>query len=511
MRRSSLLMLLFIAVLTAFAGYVAWPGSRTVFGRQAQVVRGLDLQGGLQVLLQAAPGAGQTVSAQNMDDAREIVENRVNGLGVSEPVVQRQGDDRIVVELPGVRDPQQAIDTFQSTGLLEFVEVGDNPVSPGQEIRTSLGSTGQDQDAPPVATVSPNDTPPAITDAEGTVAPAAGSTVAAEATPGAQPTTQAPPEVAGPVYRTVMTGTEIDQASAGIDPQTQQPVVQFKLTGEGARIFGDFTTANIGKQLAIVLDKRVVSAPTIQSAITGGEGVITGVDRAEANTLAIQLRYGSLPVPLEVVSSNTVGATLGEESVNRSITAGTIGVLAVALFMILYYRLPGLVSVVALAIYSALVFALFKLIPVTLTLAGIAGFVLSIGMAVDANVLIFARMKEELRRGRGLVQAVEAGFRNAWPSIRDSNVSTLITCGILYWFGSTFGASIIRGFAITLAIGVLVSMFTAIVVTRSLLRLVVSVPSVRDMWLWGIGRDEPGSMAPARAGTGPALGGTQAR
>lgn len=511
MRRSSLLMLLFITVLTAVAAYVAWPGSRTILGRRAEVVRGLDLQGGLQVLLEAAPAEGQTVTAQSMDDAREIVENRVNGLGVSEPVVQRQGADRIVVELPGVRDPQQAIDTFQGTGLLEFVDVGDTPVSPGQEIQTSLGGTAPTDSPAAVATVGVDGTAPVITDATGVATTQTPSTPAPEATPAAEPTAAAPPEAAGPVYRTVMTGAEIDQASAGIDPQTQQPVVQFKLTSEGARVFGEFTQANIGRQLAIVLDKRVVSAPTIQSAITGGEGVITGVDRAEANSLAIQLRYGSLPVPLEVVSSNTVGATLGRESVDRSITAGAIGVLAVALFMLLYYRLPGLVSVVALAIYSALVFALFKLVPVTLTLAGIAGFVLSIGMAVDANVLIFARMKEELRRGRGLVPAVDAGFRNAWPSIRDSNVSTLITCAILYWFGSTFGASIIRGFAITLAIGVLVSMFTAIVVTRSLLRLVVSMPTVRDIRLWGIARDEAGSMAPSRTAGGTALDGTRAR
>ncbi|MDP9352324.1 MAG: protein translocase subunit SecD, partial [Chloroflexota bacterium] len=276
MRRSSLLMLLFITVLTAVAGYVAWPGSRTLLNRRAEVVRGLDLQGGLQVLLQAAPAQGQTLSTQSMDDAREIVENRVNGLGVSEPVVQRQGADRIVVELPGVRDPQQAIDTFQSTGLLEFVDVGDAPVTPGQEIQTTLGGTAPTDSQASVATVGPNGTPPAITGASGTAA--AAPTPAPDATAQPQPTTAAPPEAAGPVYRTVMTGAEIDQASAGIDPQTQQPVVQFKLTSEGARLFGDFTQANIGKQLAIVLDKRVVSAPTIQSAITGGEGVITGVD-----------------------------------------------------------------------------------------------------------------------------------------------------------------------------------------------------------------------------------------
>ena len=502
MRRSTGIVLLLIALFTLFSTYVAWPGSRTVFGREAQVVRGLDLQGGLQVLLRARPGALDNLpqgksSAEAMNDARQIIEQRVNSLGVSEPVVQRQGADRIVVELPGVKDPEQAIKTFQGTGLLEFVDAGDTPLQPDTVVTTSLGATGEQGAAAPGQTPGAQATPASTAQA---VATATAPTPAA---------TAAAPEPQGPTYQTIMTGGDISSASIGFSPETREPLVQFKLTGEGSKKFSAFTTNNVQKYLAIVLDKRVVSSPQIQQPITGGDGQITGVSRAEAETLAIQLRYGSLPVPLTIESSSTVGATLGQDSVDRSITAGTIGVIAVGIFMILYYRLPGVVSVVALAIYSVIVFALFKLIPITLTLAGIAGFVLSIGMAVDANVLIFARMKEELRRGRSLLQAVEAGFRNAWPSIRDSNVSTLITCAILVWFGSTFGASIIRGFAFTLAIGVIVSMFTAIVVTRSLLRIVVSVPAVRHIWLWGVERDEAGGTTAQRPGA--ALSSTRAQ
>ena len=219
-----------------------------------------------------------------------------------------------------------------------------------------------------------------------------------------------------------------------------------------------------------MLDKTILSAPNIQSAITGGSGTISGnFTQNSANQLALQLRYGSLPVPLKVVQSQEIGPTLGQDSVRKSAIAGVIGLLCVGLFMSLYYRLPGLIAVLALLIYAVITFALFILIPVTLTLPGIAGFVLSVGVAVDANILIFERMKEELRSGKALRQAVDAGFSRAWPSIRDSNISTLITCAILYWFGSTFGASLVRGFALTLALGVLVSLFTAVLVTRTIL------------------------------------------
>jgi preprotein translocase subunit SecD len=262
-------------------------------------------------------------------------------------------------------------------------------------------------------------------------------------------------------------------AGVSVD-QSGSPYVSFELTSDGAKLFGDYTSQHVSDYLAIVLDKQVISVPQIQTAITTGSGSITGSFTAdEANSLAVQLRYGALPIPLRVVESQTVGPTLGQDSLRKSTTAGIIGLLVVISFMALYYRLPGVVADLALLVYAVITFALFELIPVTLTLPGIAGFVLSIGVAVDANVLIFERMKEELRGGRTLTQAIDMGFSRAWPSIRDSNLSTLITCAILYWFGSAFGASIVKGFALTLAIGVGVSLFTAITVTRTFLHLVL--------------------------------------
>jgi preprotein translocase subunit SecD len=250
--------------------------------------------------------------------------------------------------------------------------------------------------------------------------------------------------------------------------------VSFDLTERGAQIFGDYTTAHVGDLLGIVLDGTLISAPVINTPITEGNGIITGrFTSEEANALAVQLRYGRLPVPLRVAESKTVGPTLGEDSLRKSAQAGVIGMVVVMTFMGLYYRLPGLIADLALLVYALLTFAAFKLIPVTLTLPGIAGFVLSIGVAVDANVLIFERMKEELRAGRTVEQAIELGFSRAWPSIRDSNLSTLITCGILYWFGNAFGASLVKGFSLTLALGVAASLFTAITVTRTFLHVVL--------------------------------------
>jgi preprotein translocase subunit SecD len=233
--------------------------------------------------------------------------------------------------------------------------------------------------------------------------------------------------------------------------------------------------------MSIVIDKEVVSSPTINGAISS-QGIIEGVPPQEVENLVIQLKAGALGVPLDVVQSRTVGPSLGRDSIDRSVIAGIVGLGIVGLFMILYYRLPGLVSVLALVIYTAVVFAIFKLIPVTLTLAGIAGFILSIGMAVDANVLIFSRIKEEVRAGKALRPAVESGFANAWPSIRDSNITTMITTFILYLFGNYTGTSIITGFALTLFIGVVISMFTAITVTRTFLRVLVDAGITNIRW-----------------------------
>lgn len=283
-----------------------------------------------------------------------------------------------------------------------------------------------------------------------------------------------------------MTGNYLSSASVQFSSTTNQPYIAFSLTQDGGKIFGDYTTNNVGRFLAITIDKKVISSPVIKSAITGGSGIIEGqFTLDQANSLAIQLKYGALPIPLKVVESSTIGPTLGRDSVNRSLVAGSIGLGIVVLFMLLYYRLPGLLADLALTVYALLVLAIYKL-GITLTLPGIAGFILSVGMAVDANILIFERMKEELRAGRSLGLAVEAGFARAWPSIRDSNMSTLITCAILFLYSTNVGASIVAGFAITLGIGVLVSLFTAVTVTRTFLRLTMDMNVTGNLWWFGV-------------------------
>jgi len=474
-----------IALLVALATFVDLPGDRNYplpwDSEQTfnlSVHEGLDLQGGLQVLLEADLASGQTVTADQMNTARNIIENRVNGLGVTEPLVQLQGSSRILVELPGIADPDAAVAILRQTGLLEFVDVGSFSPPPGMTLQTDFGrANGQ----------SPTLTPTAAADA--TLEVSASPTGGEEATPAQGTTTpEATPEATsapeGPIYHTVMTGAALETAVASRD-ELNRPAVSFTLTDEGEQIFSAHTSANVGQYLAIVLDKQVISAPVIQGPITGGSGQITGsFTTEEANLLAIQLRYGSLPVALKVANRVTVGPSLGQDSLRRSTVAGIIGVTVVVLFMALYYRLPGLVANIALIVYAMFTFALFKLIPITLTLPGIAGFILSVGVAVDANILIFERLKEELRGGRSLFQAVDTGFTRAWPSIRDSNLSTLITCAILYWFGSTFGASIVKGFALTLAIGVGVSLFTAITVTRLLLHAVLDRVDFTERHSW---------------------------
>jgi preprotein translocase subunit SecD len=393
-----------------------------------------------------------------MRSARAIVENRVNGLGVSEAVVQQAGDRRILVELPGEKDPQKALETIQKTGLLEFVDF--TQLTPQEAaglenttIETDFGlSSSQRGEAATAPAVSATGEP-AIADAQPATSPEQGRE--------------------RQIFHTVMTGAELERVNVTTD-RTGNYQVAFELSPEGARVFKDFTTQHVNQILAIVLDKQIISSPRIDSPIPDGKGVITGNFTYEsANNLAIQLRYGSLPIPLKVVTSQTVGPTLGKASLDKSLLAGLIGLGVVVSFMGLYYRLPGVLADLALTIYALLTLALFKLIPVTLTLPGIAGFVLSMGVAVDANILIFERLKEELRAGKPLRQAIDLGWKRAWPSIRDSNLSTLITCSILFWFGNTFGASIVKGFSLTLALGVAVSMFTAIIVTRTFLHLVL--------------------------------------
>jgi preprotein translocase subunit SecD len=270
-----------------------------------------------------------------------------------------------------------------------------------------------------------------------------------------------------------MTGAGLQTAAVGQD-QLGRYVISFTLEDDASDIFAEYTTTHRGQYLGIVLDKVVISAPVINEPITGGEGSISGnFTQESAQTLVLQLRSGSLPIPIKVVETRTVGATLGEESVRKSVLAGLIGLGVVILFMAIYYRLPGVIADLALICYAIFSLMIFKMFGIVLTLPGIAGFILSVGMAVDANVLIFERLKEELRSGRNLQQAIDIAWSRAWPSIRDSNTSTLITCLILFWFGSTFGASMVKGFAVTLALGVGVSLFTAIIVTRTFLHTIL--------------------------------------
>ncbi len=526
MQRRQNHLLIFIIILTILAVYIdlpidhpSWLKRALVWqspvpeARDIRVREGLDLQGGLAVLLQANMPDGSIPDNDSMEAARAIIEQRVNGLGVSEPLIQRQGADKIVVELPGIKNPDLAIATFGQTGRLEIIGTGSTFLPPrtkdhpGTKVKTTYPvlfneltptptqaptSTPTSGPSPTpteagtaTLTAAPTGTAAATTAATATTAGAAAAatsgpeTPAAGKTPAPTPTSSAP-GVTDRVWPTVITGDMIASAQVTFD-QLNKPAVSFTLKPKGADLFYKYTSEHVGEFLSIVLDGEVISSATIREPIRD-RGQITGnFTREEARSLVIQLKYGALPVPLKVVENRTVGPTLGKDSVTRSLRAGIIGLGVVLFFMLTYYRLPGLLADVALLIYTAIVLAIFKLLPVVLTLAGIAGFILSIGMAVDANILIFERMKEELRAGKVLHSAIDAGWSRAWPSIRDSNASTLITCVILFWFGNQFGASIVKGFALTLAIGVLVSLFTAVVVTRTLLHLVLDTLGIRRL------------------------------
>jgi preprotein translocase subunit SecD len=393
----------------------------TLFTHDLTPRLGLDLQGGLQVLLEADVPAETEIDSAQMEIAREIVQQRTDALGVNENNIQVAGDRRIVGEFPGLEDTESVLATIQQTGLLEFVDTGDFAPEAGTAIQTDYNAASQ---------------------------PADGETV----------------------YHTIMTGADLESVAVSQDATGVKYLINFTLTSEGSDIFAAHTAANVQKHLTIVLDKQVISSPVIDEPIPGGQGSISGSFTSEsANAFAIQLRYGSLPIPLKIVETRIIGPTLGADSLNKSLVAGLIGMLIVALFMIIYYRMPGVVAVISILIYATVAFAVFKWFHFTLTLPGIAGFLLSTGAALDANILIFERMKEELRNGKNISQTVDQGWSRAWPSIRDSNLSAIITSIILFWFGSTFGATIVKGFSLTLALGVLISLFTAIYVTRTLL------------------------------------------
>lgn len=433
-----------IGLLLAVVIYILLPNNPGLhvlgINRSFDTRLGLDLYGGLRVLLEADLPADTPVEPRALEDARQILENRANALGVSEVVFETAGQRRLVGEFPGLTNTSQVIDVLKQVGQLSFVPVGSNRVPEGDTLKVDVAN--------PVPAAEANGSPETTT-------------------PGSNG------EASVSIYRPLLTGSALKSVSVSID-KLKKPYISFTLADDASKIFADYTSKHTGEYLAIVLDDTVISDPVIRSAITGGKGIIEGNFTIDsANALAIQLRYGSLPIPFKVVESRAVGATLGQDSVQKSEIAGLIGLLLVIIFMAVYYRLPGLIADLALIVYAATTFALFKLIPVTLTLPGIAGFVLSIGVAVDANILIFSRLKEELREGKPLLPAIDLAWDRAWPSIRDSNISTLITCVILFWFGSAFGASLVKGFALTLAIGVLVSLFTAINVTRTFLHLVL--------------------------------------
>jgi len=355
---------------------------------------GLDLQGGVHIVLEARETASTPVTDEAMERAMAIIDRRINALGVAEPVIQREGSRRIVVELPGVTDQQQAVDVIGRTAQLEIKD---------------------------------------------------------------------------PLGRTVLTGADLADARLGVD-RFGRPAVDVEFTPEGAARFAQLTTLYVGQPIPHLLDGELLVAPVVQEPITSGQGQITGnFTYEEARNLAILLKAGSLPVPLEVVEMRNVGPTLGKESIDRSLRAGIAGLVLVVLYMIMFYRLPGLLADLALGVYILLVLALLAGLHATLTLPGIAGFILSVGMAVDANVIIYERIKDELRAGKRIRAAIRAGFHRAFSAILDANVTTIIAAAVLFFLGT----GPVKGFAVTLSLGVAASMFTAIVVTRWLLEAAV--------------------------------------
>jgi len=424
---------------------------------------GLDLQGGVHLIYEAdLSSAGSEDYDSLMRGLRDVMERRVNTFGVAEPVIQIQGEgstQRLIVELAGVRDPKEAIGRINDAPLLEFKEL-----LPEEErerrVKEILAVF-----ADPVAD------------------PEFSSELRCQLDFGF--VNRALTELGqDPCYISSsprLTGEHVERATVGLDNLTGEALVSLQFNDTGAEIFEQVTARSLQKPLAIYLDGRIINAPTVQAIIGGGTAQISGnFQLEEARALARNLNAGAVPVPIKLVSQQQVGPTLGKVSLDQSLRAGLIGLALVAIFMIMFYRMPGFFATVALGIYVLFVLMVFKIIGVTLTLAGIAGFILSVGMAVDANILIFSRMREELAQKRDLASAIEEGFRRAWPSIRDGNVTTLLVAVILFWFGSTF----VQGFALTLSIGILLSMFSAIFVTRSFMRLFLQTYLQRIQWLW---------------------------
>lgn len=432
-----------IIILAIVAGFFVYPkywdnSIGAIFGKYpAKTFRlGLDLLGGTHLVYDAdLSKIDEADKESSMSGLRDVVERRVNLFGVSEPVVavNKSGDNwRLTVELAGIKDINQAIQMIGQTPYLEFKEQ-----RPEAEITKLVEEQKNHSDD--AQALDPYFTP------------------------------------------TNLTGRFLSKAKMSFNQQTGTPEVLLEFNEEGRALFAEITKRNVGKQVAIYLDGAPISAPVVREPILDGNAQISGNFAVkEAKQLVERLNSGALPVPITLVSQQSVGASLGSDSLAKSFVAGIVGFILIALFMIFWYRMAGVLAVIALIIYSVITLSIFKLIPVTLTLAGISGFILSVGMAVDANILIFERIKEELRRGNNFGFALEEGFRRAWTSIRDSNVSSLITAFVLYWFG----ASIVRGFALTLIVGIFVSMFSAITLTRTFL-LALSGTRLREVkWMW---------------------------
>ena len=436
LKRKALLILFFVFFLGALA-------ASFVFPQYLKIPRipnipfqlGLDLQGGLHLVYEADL---ETIPRFDRDSAmqglRDVIERRVNFFGVAEPTIQLQGEGesrRLIVELAGIQDPSQAIQLIGQTPYLEFKEYRENY----QEI---LATNQQ-----------------VLETGEG--------------------------ELEDPFESTPLTGRYLARSEIGLDSLTQEPLIILQFDKEGALLFEQLTQKNISLPLAIFLDGALLQAPIVQGVISGGRAQITGNFAVkEAQRIARELNAGALPVPITLLSQQSVGATLGQESLQKSLVAGLFGLAFVLLFMILVYRIPGIVASIALVLYALFLLSLFKLIPITLTLAGIAGGILSLGMAVDANILIFARMREELRLKKSFGLALEEGFRRAWPSIRDGNITTLAVALVLFWFGSSF----VKGFALTLSLGILVSLFSAIFITKNMLRLFIDTRIAKVLWFF---------------------------
>lgn len=416
----SILFLVFILLLGVGAAYVANPNTPGIdiggYKNPLTTQLGLDLTGGVEIELQAKCPTDQPKCDINslMPATVNTVEQRVSGgLSVNDANVQTLDNNRILVQLPNLKDPNQAESLLGKTGLMQIIDTGSTNLTVGTSV-----------------------------------------------TPGQ--------------YKVVFTGSQLDPSSisATLD-QTNQPIVTFEFKGNARQAFATYTRNNIDNYLTIVVDNQVINSASINSEIDG-QGEITGLGSiTNAQALATEMKYGALPLPLSIIEVRQVAATLGQQAIDFSIRAALLGLGLVVLFMMIYYRLPGLLANLALVLYALFLVAAIKLLGVTLSLEGIAAVVLTIGMAVDANILIFERMKEELRAGRTMAAAIDQGFHRAWPSIRDSNASTLITAAILYWFGNTFGATNIVGFATNLFIGVVLSLFTAVVVSRNFLNLLI--------------------------------------